>query len=60
VSIPDWAGDFIGLPYTDKGRDRTGCDCWGLVRLALAEVAGITLPDYSDAYSAACDRFSVA
>lgn len=58
--IPAWAGDFIGLPYRDKGRDRDGVDCWGIVRLILAEVAGQALPDYSGAYTRAGDHASVA
>ena len=58
--IPAWVGPYIGLPYADKGRTRTGYDCWGLVRAALDEVAGITLPDYADAYATACDPHSVS
>lgn len=58
--IPAWAGEFVGLPYADKGRDRAGADCWGGVRMVLAEVFGQQLPDYADAYTAARDHVSVS
>jgi cell wall-associated NlpC family hydrolase len=41
---PAWAGQYVGIPFVDLGRDRQGCDCWGLVRLILAEQAGLALP----------------
>lgn len=58
--IPAWAADYVGLPYLEKGRTRAGVDCWGFVRLILAEVAGQSLPDYSDAYTRPGDQTSVA
>jgi cell wall-associated NlpC family hydrolase len=44
-----WARDYIGIPFVAGGRDRTGCDCWGLVRLVLAERWRLRLPAWSDA-----------
>jgi len=41
---------FIGLPYRAKGRTAAGCDCWGLVRLVLLELAAVELPSYADRY----------
>lgn len=43
--IPAWAGDYVGLPWRTLGRDRAmGVDCYGLLRLVLAEQGGVTLP----------------
>lgn len=47
--------DFIGLPFRDHGRDRTGADCWGGVRMVLAELRGIVLPDYGSGYRETMD-----
>jgi cell wall-associated NlpC family hydrolase len=49
---------FVGIPFVDGGRDMTGCDCWGLVRLVYSLEAGIDLPSYGEI--AAVDLIRVA
>lgn len=44
----DWIADYIGLPFKEHGRDRNGCDCWGLVCCTYREQLGIELPLYTD------------
>ncbi|MCX8003360.1 MAG: NlpC/P60 family protein [Burkholderiaceae bacterium] len=45
--LPCWVADYIGLPWKPLGRDRNGLDCYGLVRLVLAEQFGLLLPAFS-------------
>lgn len=39
-----WTTDYLGLPFTDLGRTRAGCDCWGLARLVYRDLLNIDLP----------------
>jgi len=43
-----WWGTYIGAVYRDGGRDMSGLDCWGLVRLVYARNLGIDLPEFSE------------
>jgi cell wall-associated NlpC family hydrolase len=53
---PAWAAEYIGIPFLERGRGRAGCDCWGLVRLVLAERFGIELPSHADDYETVKDH----
>lgn len=44
-AVPEWAGRYVGIPFADYGRDQTGADCWGLVRLIWQEQCGLELPE---------------
>lgn len=39
---------YVGVPFLDGGRDRSGWDCWGTVCTAYREEAGIELPSYGE------------
>lgn len=49
---------YVGIPWIDGGRNLSGCDCWGLVRLVHAREADIELPSYGEI--AAADLLAVA
>ena len=60
MPVPAWAADYVGIPFLERGRDRAGCDCWGLVRLVLAERFGVAVPSYAGDYARVSDHARLA
>lgn len=55
-----WSDDYVGLPYADLGRDRSGADCYGLACIVYEERLGISLASYAGAYASAAEQAEVA
>lgn len=51
---------YVGIPYADRGRTRAGCDCYGLVRLVMGDLAGVDLPSFAEDYLTSADRAALA
>lgn len=54
-----WSAAFIGIPWRAHGRDRAGCDCWGLARLVYA-ARGVALASHAGDYADPLERAEVA
>ena len=46
-----WVKKYIGTPFVSGGRDFSGCDCYGLVRLILEKEYCIELPEFVGDYT---------
>jgi len=58
--IPVWAARYVGIAFASGGRTHAACDCFGLVRLVLAEEFHVDLPSYEGAYVSAHEREEVS
>lgn len=52
----EWVNEYTAIPFLDGGRDRFGCDCWGLVRMVLRERFDIDVPSLAGEYESTADR----
>ena len=48
-------GDFIGIPYVDKGCSMVGADCYGLARMITSEIYNKKMPPLNHDYESAFD-----
>ena len=51
---------YIGIPFKDKGRDETGLDCWGLVRMIYKDKKNIELESRASDYTDVMDKNTVS
>lgn len=46
--IASWANKYIGIPFRWRGADRTGVDCYGLVRMVYRDEFHVAIPSLDD------------
>lgn len=44
----DWTLKYMNIPFLDNGRDFSGIDCYGLIRLIYKEECNMDLPVHTD------------
>lgn len=45
--MTNWTDKYIGIPFVPGGRSESGCDCGGLVLLALRKEKSIVAADFN-------------
>lgn len=55
----EWVNKYIKIPFSEHGREITGCDCWGLVKIIYDKELNIVLPALLD-YKDTKDRISIS
>ncbi len=54
---PAWVWDYIQIPFEEKGRTRSGADCWGLYKIVKEEKFHVyDLPEYLADYDNTTQR----
>jgi cell wall-associated NlpC family hydrolase len=48
-------GKYVGIPFLERGRSSTGCDCWGLIRLILLQEFSLFIPSLCHLYLTTSD-----
>ncbi|RMB11905.1 C40 family peptidase [Eilatimonas milleporae] len=51
---------YLAIPFVPHGRDRSGCDCWGLVCLVYRDCFNVSLPPFDRAVGDVNNPLSVA
>lgn len=51
-----WWNDYLGIPFKEKGRDRSGADCWGLAKIIYQDRKSVILPGFEECYETTNDR----
>ena len=57
---PAWIGDYLQIPFLEKGRTREGLDCYGLVRQIFHDQRSIDMPSYTEGYLTTADADEIA
>jgi len=57
--IPEWIGNYIGVPFKEHGCAIDGCDCYGLIRLIYREQFCLITPDFADQYESVKDNKTI-
>lgn len=52
---PAWVGQYLNIPFKERGRSRDGLDCYGLIRQVFQEQRQIELPSYVEDYATTTD-----
>lgn len=42
-----WTQKYVGIPFQSSGREFSGCDCYGLIRLIFQNEYCICLPEFN-------------
>lgn len=60
IGPPRWVESYLTIPYLCGGRNESGADCFGIVRMVLVNEACIYVPDYGDVDAGRRSTISIA